>query len=138
MVKVNESFTSIIGSVIRYPFERIHRHRLENLAEQAQAEYDIEVLQDAAKLARPDDGGWIPLGGVTMDGKVVTDGDRASLRSQAMKASIKSPLIRGFLKSMVRFVIGKNATYSPTVEDETTSKALNDNWLKWSRQVGMG
>lgn len=128
----------MLASVIRRPFyENVARERRARM-EATSLESATAAVEETVRAMQPEDEGLISaLGGSP---RKPGQEEVATLREQAQWAAFRDPLLRGYLRSLTRFVMGKGVRVTAQVEgDEALSERINE-WLtsfrrfnKWDR-----
>lgn len=136
-----------MGAAERTPLWRLvsdaMRRGLEESAAQAEAarysraqyEQASNIMEAVARIV-PDhdaDEGWerILFGAETRTGLDEQQSDE--LRRQAVRASLRSPHMAGYLRTLKKFVLGKGVQFSPQVDSKALAGELDDWWAKWAR-----
>ncbi|KKL88238.1 hypothetical protein LCGC14_1926710 [marine sediment metagenome] len=86
-------------------------------------------LTEAARLVQPETDGFRPLASTA---RALDSTTAHTLREQARKAAIQSPHLRGYLRSLSRFVMGKGPIIRASTGDEKLDGQLDAWWLKWA------
>lgn len=113
-------------SVITAPFEeralRARRARMETLRVDAAT----RVLQEVVRRVEPEDDGFQRISWPLK--RQLDETESLDLREAALEASLTSPHLIGYLKSLKRFVLGKGPTFRPLTEDEALAEQLDAHW----------
>lgn len=119
---------TMLGSVIRAPFEdrlaRIEESRYERLAHKTAS----SMLEQTARLVQPDDDGYTQLLGQVGSDRGLDSATSAELRKHAIRASYRSPLMVGYLRTLKRFVMGTGPTFHPMTDDEGLNERISEWW----------
>lgn len=116
-------------SLVRAPLERRLLSEAQNRYDRLELEAATLLMERSVSMVQPETDGWVPVFGG--DGRVLGDGDATTLRSQAIKAAYRSPLLGGYLKTLKRFVIGVGPTFYPDTKDEKLRDAMRSWWRKF-------
>lgn len=124
---------TMLGSLVRAPFEermaRVEGARYERLAHEAAS----SMLEQTVRLVQPEDDGYTQLLGQVGSNRGLDSATSAELRKQAIRASYRSPLMVGYLRTLKRFVMGKGPTFHPMTDD----KELNERISEWWKYVAL-
>lgn len=108
----------MLRSVVAAPFEeRVARQqwaRTERLRLEAQA----MMLSAAVRRVTPDDDGFVPVGSDTARGSL-DETTSEELRNQARKHARESTHVRGYLRTLERFVMGAGVDFDPQIDDDS-------------------
>jgi len=127
---------TLIADAVRSPFERLRARTVEARVSIKEDEYYETMIGEAAKVVYPeDDSGWELISNKPLGGTAATTAGKDDLRTQARKAFYQSPLIVGFIKSLIRFVIGPGAAYSASTDDDDKNEVINETWSDWTQAV---
>lgn len=113
----------MLGTVVRAPFER----RMEEIAlrrnNRLQIEASSKMLEEVVRRVQPEDDDFTSLvmGG---DGRSLDDADQQTLRQRAIRAYLRSPHLRGYLRSLLRFVMGEGPTITLETDDERLAERV--------------
>ena len=123
----------MVTDLVRAPFyERAVRAR-EAEAELLMIEATMGAMEQVTRIAqRPEDEGLIPVLGANPRNPTGTH--TATLRQQAQKAAFTDPLLRGYLRTLVRFVMGRGVTIVAETGDEALDQKINT-WLETFRTI---
>jgi len=81
------------------------------------------------RMVQPETDGFVPVFGP--NGRLLDESDAGTLRSQAIRAAYRSPLLSGYLKTMRRFVIGVGPTFEPDTKDEVLRAEMKAWWRRF-------
>lgn len=133
MAQDDPGIIEMARDVLRAPFEerraRREAARTRRLALQAQA----KTLEQTVKRVHPEDDEFsIPVLGEGTVGDL-PEGKTQDLRTQARKASMRSPLIVGYLRTLKQFVVGSGPQITPVLEDDEAREEIQDWWDKFKK-----
>ncbi|MEE8551451.1 MAG: phage portal protein [Gemmatimonadota bacterium] len=119
---------TMLRSVLEAPFQerlaRVEEARYERLSHQAAS----RMLEQTVRLVQPDNDGYTELLGEVGSNRGLDSATSAELRKRAIRASYRSPLMVGYLRTLKRFVMGRGPTFHPMTDDEKLNEGISDWW----------
>lgn len=121
-------------TVVRAPFER----RMEEVAirrnQRLQMEASSHMLEQIVRRVQPEDDAFTSLltGGAD---RQLDAADQETLRDRAIRAYLRSPHLRGYLRSLLRFVMGEGPTITLETDDERLAERVEDEVWKPFRKA---
>ena len=122
---------STIGAVIRYIPEKIALRESMVRNDRLLMQGINQRIQESVARVQPDHDEFENRLTGTAD-RELDPGAGEALRTQAQRASLKAPHMRGYLGSLGRFVVGVGPTITPELEDPV-KEAAGDWWKKFKR-----
>jgi len=123
----------LAASVIRAPLEERMLRMQAARHERLQVEAANQFLGEVVRRVQPENDGYIPVTGLTT--RELDEATQVTLREQALRASLESDHLIGYLRSLLRFVMGKGVQLTPEIDDEVLTERINDWWKlfrKWN------
>ena len=130
MISTNDrpGMLTMLGSIVRAPFEerlvRVEAARYERLSHEAAS----SMLEQTVRLVQPEEDGYTQLLTGQGSSRDLDSTTSKELRTQAIRASYRSPLMVGYLRTLKRFVMGRGPTFHPTTEDEELNERISEWW----------
>lgn len=129
MASDRRGFLGTLRDLVASPIEgrllRLEEARHHRLALQA----ETRILEQVVRRVEPEHDGFVPIDSYG-DKRQLDAGEQQTLREQALRASLHSPNLVGYLRNLNRFVVGVGPQFVPEVEDER----LQGRILEWFRQ----
>jgi hypothetical protein len=108
--------------VLRERTARMHRLRVDAAA---------SVLEEVVRRVEPETDGFERISWPLK--RQLDETESQDVRAAALEASLTSPHLIGYLKSLKRFVLGKGPTFRPVTEDEQLGERLDQQWASFRR-----
>lgn len=126
-MSTNGDRSGVLGmmrSLIAAPFEE--RMAREAAAKNARmrAEASIAAVQEIVRRVQPEDDGFVPTW--SEDSRELDEANATTLRQQALKAYLRSPHMRGYLRSLLRFSMGEGPTVAMESDDERLNERIEE------------
>lgn len=118
------------------PLEEALARREVQEATRAQAQAVLTKFEAATRRVRDREDGWIPLLGAGTDGDEITAEDRMELLQRAREAHRSDPLIVGYWKSLMAYVVGEGVSISAATDDDQLNGRLDEWWGQFKRVNG--
>jgi|GEM_PF-1596804 len=129
----------MVGTMIRRRYYEEESREAQARLEVASLEAAEGALGEAVRAMRPEDEGLVPV----LGGSPRKPGpeENATLRQQAQRAAFQEPLLKGYLRTLNRFVMGRGVTVTAEItksgskdRDEELEERVNA-WLDDFREV---
>lgn len=119
---------TMLRSIVQAPYEE----RLARVAEARHERLSYEaangMLEQTARLVQPDTDGYTQLLGEIGSDRGLDESTSKELRAQAIRASYRSPLMVGYLRTLKRFVMGVGPTFHPMTDDDGLNERISEWW----------
>lgn len=128
----NPGWGEMLASVFRAPFEERLARQEAARTERLLLETQSQMLGEAVRRVQPDNDEFtIPVGhGEGAETRELDAATASTLRKAARRAARTSTHIRGYLRTLERFVMGRGVDISPEIESEEVLEDINSWWEK--------
>ncbi len=129
--KNGTGFWRLVGRAIRAPLEE-RALRAEAMGmERLHMEASRQTMEQIVRAVQPEDDGFVPI--LAAGQRELDETTQQSLRARARTDYQLKPHMRGYIRTLERFVVGKGVTITPELDDDATVKACADWWKKFRR-----
>lgn len=121
-------FFGKLGTALRRPVERAYAESQYARWQAAALSVEADLLEQTARRVQPENDGWVPIG-LGSDGvRDLTEGDRKTLLEQARRAHHGSPLIVGYRRNLIQYVMGEGAKLLAATDDDQLNGRIDEWW----------
>lgn len=112
------------------PLEKAVAERRVSEARRAQADTLLTKFEEVAKRVEPESNDWIPVMGGGL--RELGQSDRETLRQRAQKAALRKPLMVGYLRTLLRYVMGEGPEITAATDDDPLNEQMDEWWGTFS------
>ncbi|MFQ5840693.1 MAG: phage portal protein, partial [Candidatus Methylomirabilales bacterium] len=117
-----------VGALVNAPFERLALREEIARNERLQLAASSHILQEVVRRVEPEDDEFTQLLSGRDDDRSLDEATGENLRKAAVKASLKTLHLIGYLRSLQRFVFGQGPQLSVELEDERLKGRIMERW----------